>query len=154
MLSWLWRWFDGGGSIATRAYRARSGTGPTYRTPEGAMDPITYYLDGNGMTARRAVQVFDDATGKWVPATGADALTSPQFWIAATPGGAEIHASLKVDAAEEGPGDGWYWGLFPPAALTNLATYADQDVWECLQSPSGYKEYRRVRVRAIRKAGR
>lgn len=155
MLAWLLRWWDAGSAIAQASYRARPGTVPTYRSPGGPMtDPLLYYLDGNAITARRCVQVFDPDAGKFVPATGSDALSAPQFFLAATKGGSAIDPGLEVTAAEEGTGDGWYYGQFGSAALAVLAAYADQDVWECLYSPSGFKEYRRVRVRATREAGR
>lgn len=111
------------------------------------------FVDGNSWVIRRPkITVFDPTTGKWVPATGAKAITGTGF-LSATEGGSALDPTLSVAIAEEGTGDGSYYALLSGSAMQSFfATYPDgQQLWECVSSPSGYRDDRPVVLRRNRR---
>ena len=67
-------------------------------------------------------------TGLLEPATGLTGLT---FWLSATDGGATIHATLSVSAAERAGAPGVYSAILQGTDLrTHLASYVGARVWE------------------------
>jgi hypothetical protein len=92
-------------------------------------DPNVY--DNNDYTPRLRLEQDDPNTGLPIPATG---ITDLDVWIAAVAGGAEIHSTLKVRAAEMSGLQGTYRITINGGDIhTNMAVapadYDGKDVW-------------------------
>lgn len=118
------------------------------------MSDTTIHLD-NAWTIRDTLTRTNATTGAEEPATGL-ALTG---WLAATEGGAAIHAALSVALTERGT-SGTYAGTIDETALaTHLGPLLAADttgafaVFEVVRSGDGdYRTHKRRVVRANRPA--
>jgi hypothetical protein len=87
------------------------------------------YLNGNDDEPEHVLTRKAAATGVEEPAAGLTGLT---FYLAATPGGAAIHASVSKSATERGV-LGVYFAIFEGADLQtqlNSATYKGKDIYQ------------------------
>jgi hypothetical protein len=111
-------------------------------------DPNVY--DNNDYRPRLRLEVDDEDTGEPIPAVG---IVDLDLWIAATPGGGEIHSTLKLRAVEMLKRPGTYKVTFNGSDIhTNLfgaTDYDGKDVYIEARNV-GRNVYASERVKALR----
>lgn len=118
--------------------------------PQKILDPNVY--KDNDYEAQSELSARVGTTGDPGAVSG---IADLYLWLSATPSGAEIHASLKVLAAERSGNSGVYFGIIPGAAITAqlFPAYADKDIYLVAGNTAGnVKVNSKVRCLSVRKA--
>lgn len=103
----------------------------------------------NDRLVRWQARKRDLSTNLPIAATG---LSGVIAFLAATKGGATIHATLSISLTEIGT-TGFYAGTIDATAINaHLTSYIGGTVWECIQKANDFEEWREVSVLQYRES--